>query len=107
MLYLLRNNKQRWEDVTEYVFKNAKHALDENDKQRYDGTAVLVDSNVVHIVGTLSVAEMGPICRMINVKIPTGSLGDSCITQPATIKFKKGKGVILHHLETGENYKKV
>lgn len=105
-LYLLRSVTGQWEEVSEYVYANRKFALTDFDEFRYDGTAVKLDGGVIHVEGTISTKEMGPICRMLGVEVSVGALGKACIQAPTTIKFKKGRSTFLHCLATQENWVK-
>jgi len=97
----------KWEEVTEYVFINRKHACNDADSDpRYADISVCVKNGVVQFNGTITVEEIGRVCRFLAVTIPQGSFGEQKCGEPTTIKFQKGKSVTLHVLATGENYKK-
>lgn len=105
-LFLLRNNENKWEEVTAYVYENRQFALTDENEPRYDGAAVVAHDNVVNFHGTIGQHELGPICRMLGATIPVGSLGQGAIQAPQTIKFRKRNQTILHTLATGENWVK-
>lgn len=57
--------------------------------------------------GTLSVTELGRICRVLGVSIPTGAFGPSDrIEQPPMVQVRRGLSHHLHVLATGENWRK-
>jgi hypothetical protein len=106
--FFCKTTSGKWEEVTPYVYANRKHALnDDGTVARYSDVSIAVNNGTVQFNGTITVEEIGRVCRFLSVTIPQGQFAaEQRCYEPATIKFLKGKSVTLHVLATGENYKK-
>lgn len=110
--FLLKNVNGQWDEVTEYVWKNRKHAVTHDGKdlypKGYPSAAIIGDE--ITISGIVTKNEMGWISRLFNTVIPAGQAYGTArgfSAQPEFVEFRKGKATVKLELATGEIWSRV
>ena len=97
-------NDTIWEEVNEHIFHNRKFAIRADGQPRYSEDFIQIHKNgQISIEGIISAEELGKICRLLSVSVPTGSF--TPITQePESVEIHKGRSKYLHHIPTNQNW---
>lgn len=98
-----------FEEVDKYTFDNSKSALaEDSDTPRYmDNACVVIKED-----GTLSIQMVNVPVRDIAIlqralqAIAPERVQGGFIREPQTIKFRKGKTIVMREMKTGENWVK-
>jgi hypothetical protein len=113
MRYFLKlaDDNGYFEEVDKYTFDNHKFALsDDGQSARY----LLNDHVRVNEDGTTSIQlvdapsrDLAILARVLDARTPLGdAAGKGFVREPETIKFRKGKSLIMRELKTGEEWRK-
>ena len=107
MLYYLQlTGKTQFEQVSEYVFKNRKHALNDEGGPRYTDCYVTVAGEDVQMVLVGNKALLSLVCRMLQVREMTGTVNGGIYVVPSHIPFSKANSNWLYEVMTGNIYKR-
>lgn len=105
--YYIKTLTGQWEEVNAFIFENRKFAIaDEGGGPRYTDQFVFASDGGLQFSGSFPLNEMGLVCRFLGVRVPTESFPKPICSEPTTIRVHKRKAVMMHHLATGENWKK-
>lgn len=100
-----------FDEVDKYTFDNHKYALaDDGESPRYLPNSWMI----AHDDGTVSVSlvespsrDLPILGRSVSATMPDkAGLGNPFVNEPAVVKFKRGKLIIMRELKTGEEWKK-
>jgi hypothetical protein len=110
MRYLLKlkADDQYFELVDKWTFDNHKFALDDAGNPRYTNDHVQLNDD-----GTVSMnlvdapaRDLVILGRYLRATSPDATGGKGFVQEPETIKFRKGKVLIMRELATGEEWRK-
>lgn len=104
-MYFLKTTAGNFEEVNEYVYKNQKFAVNENQEPRYTGLSVTKLNGEIKISGPVTHNELGIIARLLAVSPPTGSSPNGFARTPEAVEFKKGNSHTLYHQATNKVWK--
>jgi hypothetical protein len=112
MRYFLKlAQNEAFEEVDKYTYDNYLAALaDDGESNRYlpNCFALLHDDGSIslELIGS-PVRDLAILGRALNADLPArDASGKGFVREPATIKFKRGKMIIMRELKTGEEWRK-
>lgn len=104
--FFLKTAANTWEEVPEYVAKNAKFALDGEGRPRYSDVSVIKENQCIKATGVLTSRDLSILARVLNITPLLGNNIEGRILTPEAIQFKKGNSNRLYQVATGEIWKK-